>query len=72
MELGFPRLMVRLASSDDFGMQEAALGVTVILRNAKINMFKGSMRLTVDKWGCVEVTEPAIFSIKVDNNLSLV
>ncbi|KAL6135761.1 hypothetical protein ACLB2K_067987 [Fragaria x ananassa] len=25
-------------------------GVTVILRNAKIDMFKGSMRLAVDKW----------------------
>ncbi|CAM8898889.1 unnamed protein product [Rhodiola kirilowii] len=26
---------------------------TVILRNAKIDMFKGSMRLAVDKWGRV-------------------
>ncbi|KAI8000204.1 Uncharacterized protein LOK49_LG09G00319 [Camellia lanceoleosa] len=24
---------------------------TIILRNAKIDMFKGSMRLAVDKWG---------------------
>ncbi|RVW46781.1 Uncharacterized protein CK203_098747 [Vitis vinifera] len=31
-------------------------GATVILRNAKIDMFKGSMRLAVDKWGRVEVT----------------
>ncbi|KAL8511510.1 hypothetical protein ACS0TY_018060 [Phlomoides rotata] len=30
---------------------------TVILRNAKIDMFKGSMRLVVDKWGLVEVSE---------------
>ncbi|KAJ7968599.1 Nucleic acid-binding, OB-fold-like protein [Quillaja saponaria] len=45
---------------------------TVILRNAKIDMFKGSMRLAVDKWGRVEVTEPANFSVKEDNNLSLV
>ncbi|CAN6572196.1 unnamed protein product [Malus baccata var. baccata] len=44
----------------------------VILRNAKIDMFKGSMRLAVDKWGRVEVTEPASFSVKEDNNLSLV
>ncbi|KAI3837706.1 hypothetical protein MKW98_027065, partial [Papaver atlanticum] len=29
-------------------------GSTVILRNAKIDMFKGSMRLAVDKWGRVE------------------
>ncbi|XP_051117282.1 uncharacterized protein At4g28440-like [Andrographis paniculata] len=45
---------------------------TVILRNAKIDMFKGSMRLAVDKWGRVEVTEPAKFTVKEDNNLSLV
>lgn len=47
-------------------------GTTIILRNAKIDMFKGSMRLAVDKWGCVEVTEPAKFAVKEDNNLSLV
>lgn len=47
-------------------------GTTVILRNAKIDMFKGSMRLAVDKWGRVEVTEPASFVVKEDNNLSLV
>ncbi|CAH9074813.1 unnamed protein product [Cuscuta epithymum] len=48
-------------------------GNTVIIRNAKIDMFKGSMRLAVDKWGRVEVTEePANFDVKEDNNLSLV
>jgi len=30
-------------------------GATVILRNAKIDMYRGSMRLAVDKWGRVEV-----------------
>lgn len=44
----------------------------MILRNAKIDMFKGSMRLAVDKWGRVEVTEPASFAVKEENNLSLV
>lgn len=47
-------------------------GNTVTLRNAKIDMFKGSMRLAVDKWGRVEVAEPANFEVKEDNNLSLV
>uniref|UniRef100_A0ACD5W375 Uncharacterized protein n=1 Tax=Avena sativa TaxID=4498 RepID=A0ACD5W375_AVESA len=47
-------------------------GNTVIIRNAKIDMFKGSMRLAVDKWGRVEVTEAASFDVKEDNNLSLV
>ncbi|XP_040986631.1 uncharacterized protein At4g28440-like isoform X1 [Juglans microcarpa x Juglans regia] len=47
-------------------------GATVIIRNAKIDMFKGSMRLAVDKWGRVEITEPANFTVKEDNNLSLI
>ncbi|KDP24090.1 hypothetical protein JCGZ_25747 [Jatropha curcas] len=47
-------------------------GATVILRNAKIDMFKGSMRLAVDKWGRIEVTEPASFVVQENNNLSLV
>ncbi|KAJ7531322.1 hypothetical protein O6H91_14G045100 [Diphasiastrum complanatum] len=47
-------------------------GATLILRNAKIDMFRGSMRLAVDKWGRVEVTGPATFAVNEDNNLSLV
>ncbi|KAG8045488.1 hypothetical protein GUJ93_ZPchr0008g13471 [Zizania palustris] len=47
-------------------------GATVILRNAKIDMFKGSMRLAVDKWGRIEAAEPANFTVKEDENLSLV
>lgn len=53
-------------------MELLKTGATVILRNAKIDMFKGSMRLAVDKWGRVEVTDPAEFTVKEDNNLSLV
>ncbi|KAL6312281.1 hypothetical protein AAG906_016389 [Vitis piasezkii] len=47
-------------------------GATVILHKAKIDMFKGSMRLAVDKWGRVEVTKDANFVVKEQNNLSLV
>lgn len=47
-------------------------GATAILRNAKIDMFKCSMRLAVDKWGRVEAAEPASFTVKEDNNLSQV
>ncbi|WOL14535.1 hypothetical protein Cni_G23315 [Canna indica] len=47
-------------------------GATIILRNAKIDIFKGSMKLAVDKWGRIEVTEPANFTVKEDNNLSLI
>ena len=47
-------------------------GATVILRNAKIDMFKGSMRLVVDRSGRIETTEPTDFEVKEDNNLSLI
>ncbi|KAF3333791.1 hypothetical protein FCM35_KLT01482 [Carex littledalei] len=47
-------------------------GSTAIIHNAKIDMFKGSMRLAVDKWGHVEATKAANFTVKEDNNLSLV
>lgn len=48
-------------------------GSTVTLRNAKIDMFKGSMRLAVDKWGRIDIAEePADFAVKEDNNLSLI
>ena len=55
-----------------FAVEVMKPGTTVILRNAKIDMFKGSMRLAVDKWGRIEVTDPANFVVKEDNNLSLV
>ena len=49
-------------------------GTTVNLRNTKINMFHGFMRLAVNKFGRIEVvTEPADdITVKEDNNLSLV
>ncbi|KAL7588878.1 uncharacterized protein At4g28440 [Lactuca sativa] len=47
-------------------------GNTVSLKNAKIDMYKGSMRLSVDRWGHLEVTSPNDISIKEDNNLSLI
>ena len=54
-------------------MDVMKLGTTVELRNAKIDMFKGSMRLAVDKWGIVKAAEsPAEFAVKEDNNLSLI
>jgi len=55
-----------------FAVDLLKANATVILRNAKIDMFKGSMRLAVDKWGRIEATEPASFTVKEDNNLSLV
>ncbi|KAL2903233.1 hypothetical protein RDABS01_001943 [Bienertia sinuspersici] len=54
-------------------VEKMKAGTTVTLRNAKIDMFKGSMRLAVDKWGLVEVAqEPADFTVKESNNLSLI
>ncbi|KAI5572762.1 hypothetical protein POPTR_010G041000v4 [Populus trichocarpa] len=63
-------LIIFTARNDQVDLMQE--GTTVILRNAKIDMFKGSMRLAVDRWGRVEVTEPADFTVKEDNNLSLI
>ncbi|RZC23228.1 hypothetical protein D0Y65_002861 [Glycine soja] len=62
----------KISSTPPGSMDTMTEGATVILRNAKIDMFKGSMRLAVDKWGRVELTEPASFTVKEDNNLSLI
>jgi len=44
-------------------------GSTIILRNAKIDMFRGLMRPIVDKWGRVEVTN--VVEFKVKENMSI-
>ena len=41
------------------------MGRYLILRNAKVDMFKGSLRLRVDKWGSVEVAEDLSFQPNV-------
>lgn len=40
-------------------------GKYITLRNAKIDMFRGSMRLAVDHWGKVDALEDANFEAKV-------
>lgn len=50
----------------------ANAGKYLTLRNAKIDMYRGSMRLAVDQWGKVEALEDASFKANMDNNLSLV
>lgn len=47
-------------------------GEIMILWNLRIDMYKGIMRLGVDKWGCIEVIELVFFIVKEDNNLFLV
>jgi len=47
-------------------------GKYLTLRNAKIDMYRGSMRLAVDQWGKVEALEDSTFQAKTDNNLSLI
>ncbi|KAL6897869.1 hypothetical protein ACP4OV_006828 [Aristida adscensionis] len=50
-------------------------GATLELRNAKTDMFKGSMRLAADSrnGGFMKAAEsPAEFTVKEDNNLSLI
>jgi replication factor A1 len=47
-------------------------GKTIIVRNSKIDMFKGFMRLAVDKWGKIESTKDEPFEVNQNNNLSTV
>lgn len=48
-------------------------GKTVVVRNSKIDMFKGFMRVAVDRWGKVEqAKEAADFKVNTTNNLSSV
>ncbi|KAI4382599.1 hypothetical protein MLD38_008544 [Melastoma candidum] len=63
-------IIVFVARNDQVDLMKE--GNTVILRNARIEMFKGSMRLAVDKWGRIEASEPVDFTVKEDNNISLI
>ncbi|KAK9788294.1 hypothetical protein WJX73_003282 [Symbiochloris irregularis] len=45
-------------------------GACLIVRNAKIDMFRTSMRLAVDQWGKVELASELDITPNVDNNLS--
>lgn len=42
-------------------------GEYLVFRNARIDMFRGSMRLAVNEWGKVEAAEPnQDFQVKVN------
>jgi len=45
-------------------------GATLILRNAKVEMFQGHMRLAVDKWGKLETAPTALAEDILSENLS--
>lgn len=53
-------------------VDQAQVGAYLTLRNAKIDMFRGSMRLACDQWAKIEELSDASFEPKMDNNLSLV
>jgi len=47
-------------------------GMTIIIRNAKVDMFKGFMRLGVDRWGKIESTMDSGIQVNTENNLSTI
>ncbi|GFP81146.1 uncharacterized protein at4g28440 [Phtheirospermum japonicum] len=63
-------MIVFVARNDQVDL--AVEGKTIVMLNARIDMFRGSMRLVVDQSGRVEVAEPATFTVKQNNNLSLI
>ncbi|KAK4376804.1 hypothetical protein RND71_003100 [Anisodus tanguticus] len=46
-------------------------GSTLVLTKAKVDMFKGSMRLAVNRFGHIEVGAPASFKVEQDVNMSI-
>jgi len=53
-------------------MNKLTKDTTIILRNAKVEMFKNHMRLAVDRWGLIELapSSQAISAINTSSNLS--
>ncbi|GBF88997.1 hypothetical protein Rsub_01496 [Raphidocelis subcapitata] len=47
-------------------------GAYLVLRNAKVDMYRGTMRVVVDSSGKVEASDKLGFEAKKDNNLSLI
>ena len=53
-------------------MDEVKPGSDVIIRNAKVLVFSGFMRLTVDMWGLIEENpEPLAIEVNESKNVSL-
>lgn len=65
-------MIIFTARNDQVDKMKA--GATLTLKKAKIDMFKGSMRLAVDgrSGGAIEESNPADFTVREDNNLSLI
>lgn len=61
-----------LAVRNSEQVEKAKPGSYLTLTNAKVEMYRGTMRLAVDKWGSLETAEGASFQPKVDNNMSLI
>eukprot|EP00197_Chlamydomonas_leiostraca_P014596 CAMPEP_0202863910 /NCGR_PEP_ID=MMETSP1391-20130828/4355_1 /ASSEMBLY_ACC=CAM_ASM_000867 /TAXON_ID=1034604 /ORGANISM="Chlamydomonas leiostraca, Strain SAG 11-49" /LENGTH=124 /DNA_ID=CAMNT_0049543595 /DNA_START=87 /DNA_END=461 /DNA_ORIENTATION=+ len=52
--------------------EKAQPGTYLKLSGAKVDMYRGSMRLEIDATGSVEVEEGASFQPNTDNNVSLI
>ena len=54
-------------------IDELKSGACITLRNAKIDMFQGFMRLAVDKWGSIKPADAGVdVHVNEENNLSQV
>ena len=48
-------------------------GSTLVLRNSRVSMLKGRLRLEVDKWGKIHAAEtPALFTVNCSKDISAV
>lgn len=55
--VALPAFLVLLIDTNPGIVDTVNPGNTVIFRNARIDMFKETMRLSVDRWGLIEVIE---------------
>jgi len=53
--------------AQDEQVEIAQVGETLLLKNAKVDMFDGFMRLVVDRWGSIEKAKEPILEVTNQN-----
>jgi replication factor A1 len=55
----------------DDNIEKVNDGVTILVKNGYINLFRGNMRLNIGRYGTLEISEQALAGeVKTENNMS--
>jgi replication factor A1 len=55
----------------DDNIEKVNDGVTILVKNGYINLFRGNMRLNIGRYGTLEISEQALAGeVKAENNMS--